>query len=107
MVKKARDSGLNPWDAAYLQLPNINIKLEWETIGRPAPMLSYFDLVKIKWDHFGQDARITYNAGHGAAIDVALKGGNDNLVLAYAMNALADHYFEDSFSAGHLRNPRR
>ena len=107
MVNKAMESGLDPWDAAYPQLPDINIKLEWETSGRPAPMLSYLNLAKINWDHFGQDARTTYNAGHRAAIDVALKGGSDNLVLAYAMNAFADHFLEDSFSAGHLRTPRR
>ena len=107
MVNKARESGLDPWDAAYPQLPDININLEWETSGRPAPMLSYLDLARISWDHFGQDARTTYNAGHRAAIDVALEGGNDNLVLVYAMNAFADHFLEDSFSAGHLRTPRR
>ena len=70
-------------------------------------MLSYFDLAKINWDHFGQDARTTYNAGHRAAIDVALKAVNDNVVLAYAMNAFADHFLEDSFSVVHLRTPRR
>ncbi|CUA68293.1 hypothetical protein RSOLAG22IIIB_07821 [Rhizoctonia solani] len=61
-------------------------------------------LALINWDHFGEDARTAYNAGHGEALKVAASG---NLERAYALNAFADHFLEDSFSAGHLRTPRR
>lgn len=65
---------------------------------------SYLGLARINWDHFGPDARTAYNAGHSKALEVAIAG---DLEKAYAMNAFADHFLEDSFSAGHLRTPRR
>ncbi len=105
-VNEAIKEQNDPWDV-HPALPNVNLKLEWATTGRSPPALSYLNLAKINWDHFGPDARIAYNAGHRAALDIALKGGNDNLELAYAMNAFADHFLQDSFSAGHLRTPRR
>lgn len=49
---------------------------------------------------------MTYETGHGFAIQYAA-GTNSNLSLAYAINAFADHYLQDSFSAGHVRTPRR
>ncbi len=37
----------------------------------------------------------------------AAEGGSlQNLEIAYAMNAFADHYFGDCFAAGHMRTPR-
>jgi hypothetical protein len=54
-------------------------------------------------DHFGAEARLTYNAGHTLALDVASQG---DLQKAYAINAFADHYLQDSFAAGHIRVPR-
>jgi hypothetical protein len=66
----------------------------------------YLGLAKINWDHFGVDARTAYNAGHAVALDEAVKDTGD-LERAYIMNAFADHFLEDSFSAGHLRTPRR
>lgn len=67
---------------------------------------TYLGLAKINFDHFGADARTAYNAGHSVAIDEAVKRDGD-LNLAYALNAFADHFLEDSFSAGHLRTTRR
>lgn len=100
-IKHHNDS----WEI-YHSLPDVNAKLEYETLGRPAPALSYLGLVVINWDHFGNDARTAYDIGHRAALDVALQGGN-KLELAYLLNAFADHFLQDSFSAGHLRTPRR
>lgn len=54
-------------------------------------------------DHFGPEARLTYNAGHALALDAAARG---NLEKAYAINAFADHFLQDSFAAGHVRVPR-
>ena len=96
----------DPWDV-YPTLSGVNIRLEEATSGRSTPGLSYLELARVNWDHFGPDARTAYNAGHRAALDIALKGGKDNLELAYAMNAFADHFLQDSFAAGHLRTPRR
>ncbi|KAK0435993.1 hypothetical protein EV421DRAFT_1833562 [Armillaria borealis] len=73
----------------YAQLPAVNAKLELVTFGR---------------NHFGADARTVYNAGHSTAIQKAISWDLDG---AYAMNVFADHFLEDSFSAGHLRTPRR
>lgn len=105
VVNEAIKDHRDPWEI-YHTLPDVNAKLEYETLGRPAPALSYLGLVFINWDHFGSDARTAYNAGHRAALDVALQGGK-KLELAYILNAFADHFLQDSFSAGHLRTPRR
>ncbi|KAH7905261.1 fungal fucose-specific lectin-domain-containing protein [Hygrophoropsis aurantiaca] len=88
---------------AYSKLPDVSIKLEYITFGRK-DIPGYLGLARINWDHFGIDARTAYNAGHATAI---LKAVNGDLEGAYAMNAFADHFLEDSFSAGHLRTPRR
>ncbi|KAL9609960.1 MAG: hypothetical protein Q9167_005312 [Letrouitia subvulpina] len=104
-VNEAIKDHQDPWDI-YHTLPDVNAKLEYETLGRPAPALSYLGLAAINWDHFGNDARTAYNVGHRAALDVALQGGK-TLELAYTLNAFADHFLQDSFSAGHLRTPRR
>lgn len=71
---------------------------------RPSGFPSYLGLARKNWDHFGPDARITYNAGHATALQVAANG---DLEKAYTLNAFADHFLEDSFSSGHLRTPRR
>lgn len=59
-------------------------------------------------DHFGRDAHEAWLAGHTVACQMAASGKTPaNLMNAYAMNAFADHFLEDSFSAGHMRVPRR
>lgn len=87
----------------YSQLPDVSAKLDSITWGR-RDTPRYRDLVQINWDHFGEDAMAAYNAGHKAALRKALTG---DLEGAYAVNAFADHFLEDWFSAGHLRTPRR
>lgn len=68
----------------------------------------YLGLSLINLDHFGADARIAYNAGHTAALRMACSARTPKaLENAYAMNAFADHFLQDSFSAGHMRVPRR
>lgn len=96
----------DPWDV-YPSLSDVTLSLDAATSGRSTPGLSYLELARVNWDHFGPDARTAYNAGHRAALDIAIQGGKDNLELAYAMNAFADHFLQDSFAAGHLRTPRR
>ncbi|KAI0340287.1 hypothetical protein BDW22DRAFT_1379022 [Trametopsis cervina] len=88
---------------AYSKLPDVGPKLEQITVGRSG-IPGYLGLAMINWDHFGQDARTVYNTGHALAISRAVSG---DLEGAYAINAFADHFLEDSFSAGHLRTPRR
>ncbi|KAK0216586.1 fungal fucose-specific lectin-domain-containing protein [Armillaria nabsnona] len=85
----------------YAQVPDVSAKLELITFGRSG-IPAYLGLAQINWDHFGADARTAYNAGHATAIQKAISGDLDG---AYAMNAFADHFLEDSFSAGHLRTP--
>ncbi|OAR02772.1 hypothetical protein LLEC1_02917 [Akanthomyces lecanii] len=87
-----------------------NVTLQMMTSSRKkANFLSYAKLALINWDHFGDDARTSYTTGHKAAIELAARGGRakDALFKAYAMNAFADHFLQDLFSAGHLRTPRR
>jgi hypothetical protein len=96
-VNEAIKNGLDPSEV-YAKLPDVTGRLLWIT------RLRYALLAKYNWDHFGRDARVAYNAGHGLALDEAIRG---NLDLAYKYNAFADHFLEDSFSSGHLRTPRR
>jgi hypothetical protein len=86
-----------------------NAYLQWLTSGRKYPkFISYGSLALINWDHFGDDARAVYKTGHLAAIQHAASStSKDALFEAYSMNAFADHFLQDLFSAGHLRTPRR
>ncbi|QXH50607.1 phospholipase [Pseudomonas fakonensis] len=75
------------------------------------PLGRYLKLAASNWDHFGPWALLAYQAGHSAALRQALtahaSGAEQDLQLAYAMNAFADHFLTDLFSAGHLRVPRK
>ncbi|KAK5952287.1 hypothetical protein OHC33_006760 [Knufia fluminis] len=64
---------------------------------------SFLQLIDTNVDHFGNEARLVYNAGHALALDWAAKG---DLKKAFAVNGFADHFLEDSFAAGHMRVPR-
>lgn len=88
---------------AYSTLPDVTSRLEEITSDR-SDIPSYVGLAQINWDHFGVDARMAYNTGHAIAIQKAIDG---DLEGAYALNAFADHFLQDSFSSGHLRTPRR
>jgi hypothetical protein len=99
-------NGTDP-SVAYSQLPDTTTDMEEITVTRPLSQPGYLGLAGINWDHFGADARTAYNAGHAAAIQVALSGTPQALLRAYTLNAFADHFLEDSFAAGHLRTPRR
>lgn len=67
------------------------------------------------WDHFGQSARLAYQAGHTEAINTALLAHQTTseevqrklLAIAYAKEAYADHFLTDSFAAGHMRTPAK
>jgi hypothetical protein len=99
-VNAAYAAGKDPSEVYGRELPDVTNQLARATD------LRYLYLASINWDHFGPDARTAYNAGHGLALDEAVRT-DGNLELAYSLNAFADHFLEDSFSAGHLRNPRR
>ena len=85
-------------------LPDITSSLELATVTR-TQIPGYLGLAQINWDHFGPDARTAYNAGHAVALVAAAVIGDLN--YAYTLNAFADHFLEDSFSAGHMRTPLR
>ena len=77
------------------------------------PLGRYLKLARTNWDHFGDDAIKVYKICHSEAIAQAIRARTADdereleLELAYAMNAFADHFLSDLFSAGHLRTPRR
>lgn len=70
----------------------------------------YVKLLTTDYDHFGEDAWITYETGHAIAIEKAIEAHKTSdmqkLQLAYAMNAFACHFLSDRFAAGHIRTPR-
>lgn len=82
---------------------------EWVPPGR------YLELAAENFDHFGLMARTAYQVGHRVAMQHAVlasqqpseKDRRTMLDIAYAMNAFADHFLSDLFSAGHLRVPRK
>lgn len=76
----------------------------------------YLRLSAENWDHFSATAVAAYMAGHQLAMEQAVLARGfmrdqdaleRELGLAYAMNAYADHFLTDLFSAGHLRTPRK
>lgn len=75
---------------------------------KSSPRGRYLLIAATNWDHFGQDAVTCYKAAHALAIDMAHAATTQaGLEQAYAVNAFADHYLSDLFSAGHIRTPRR
>lgn len=74
----------------------------------------YMWIASYNWDHFGLHAHQVYKAGLAVAMDTAAQAGRKEgadrqatLLRAYQHLAFACHYLTDSFSAGHLRTPRR
>ncbi|KAH7467569.1 hypothetical protein FOMA001_g15787 [Fusarium oxysporum f. sp. matthiolae] len=86
----------NPLDITHLE--EVSKDPRW-AIGS-----SFMQLLEANVDHFGVEARSTYNAGHAVALEVAAGG---DLKTALAVNAFADHFLQDSFAAGHIRVPRK
>ena len=75
----------------------------------------YLNLAATNFDHFGDGAVAAYKAGHALALIRAEDAGKGalsqpgvpwKLESAYFLNAFADHYLSDLFSAGHLRPDR-
>jgi len=67
-------------------------------------------LANTDYDHFNQQAWLSYLAGHSAALDYAIMASasqdETKLATAYAMNGFASHFLSDLFAAGHMRTPR-
>lgn len=75
----------------------------------------YLNLAATNFDHFGDGAVAAYKAAHAVALGRAEDAGKGalsqpgvpwKLETAYFLNAFADHYLSDLFSAGHLRTDR-
>jgi hypothetical protein len=114
-LNKAIRTGGRPSDA-YKQF-GIGRELAFNQVTRGR----YLNLAAMNFDHFGDGAILAYKAGHAAALKVAELAGKGlpdpgidpswkppplKLEAAYVMNAFADHYLSDLFSAGHLRTDR-
>ncbi|WP_213942069.1 phospholipase [Pseudomonas sp. dw_612] len=115
-VKQAIKDGKQPHEA-YDALGD-TLSEEWNKITGGGSFVSalfplgrYLKLAANNADHFGEWAQQAYIAGHIAALQhaAAAHASRDEkqLEVAYAMNAFADHYLTDLFSAGHLRVPRK
>ncbi|RAL07128.1 uncharacterized protein BO97DRAFT_464592 [Aspergillus homomorphus CBS 101889] len=103
---KDGESPANAYKAVYVDDQMWNFKFQGVTGARKDLGLpTYVNLAAVDWDHFGADARLVYRVGHDAAVAHAYQTGD--LMTAYAKNAFADHFLQDSFSAGHVRTPRR
>jgi hypothetical protein len=74
----------------------------------------YYYLASVNLSHFrepGGTAWTTYTRWHWPAILAAFEAGSrrdpQQWLLALTLEAFADHYLTDSFSAGHVRTPRQ
>lgn len=71
----------------------------------------YLDLSLWNFDHFGNEAKLSYQAGHRQACETAIRAkSSGDLSLyqsAFAQELFACHYLTDLFSAGHMRTPRK
>ncbi|PIQ43663.1 MAG: hypothetical protein COV52_00975 [Gammaproteobacteria bacterium CG11_big_fil_rev_8_21_14_0_20_46_22] len=75
----------------------------------------YVELAKNNLDHFGEEARHAYLAGHALAIQTAIaasKAQNTDEIarlfsLAEQYEMAAQHFLQDLGSSGHMRTPRR
>lgn len=122
-VEAARAKGVKEWDFYHEHNVAISKKMNVLTCGGSfisdfIPYGAYIKLAQVNFDHFAPDSLKAYQAGHRYALETALKGYKKNkegqhqealrlLELAYQQNAFANHYLTDSFSAGHMRVPRR
>ena len=109
LFNQAAQSGKAPSEVYYHDVPstrdNILATIQGIFLRKQK---GYLGLALINFDHFGHDARKAYNAGHTAALRQAASSKDPrSLEIAYAMNAFADHFLEDSFASGHLRVPRQ
>jgi hypothetical protein len=119
-VNQALNQG-QPASTVYDQLGN-DLNKAWNKATGGGSFVSdlippgrYLNLATTNWDHFGEWAVLAYKAGHSAALAKAIAAHRTAdpvqakalLVTAYAMNAFADHFLSDLFSAGHIREPRR
>lgn len=104
-VEQARREGKSVSDV-YADLEDESFDYDNITKILGVPELNYIELAKINFDHFGLNARTAYNAGHSMALAEASQGSPESLEKAYAINAFADHFLEDSFASGHMRVPR-
>lgn len=122
-LEESRRNGVNDWDFYDKEDVTITKKLNKLTCGGSIisafiPFGNYIKLAQVNFDHFAPDSLIAYKTGHKYALETAREGfikkeagniqeANRLLELAYAQNAFANHYLTDSFSAGHMRTPRR
>jgi len=105
LVEAARRDGASVSDV-YANLEDQSFVFDKITKILGSPGLDYIELAKMNYDHFGANARLAYNAGHALALAEASGGTIECLEQAYAINAFADHFLEDSFASGHMRVPR-
>jgi hypothetical protein len=120
-VEQALKDGKEP-STAYARLGD-TLSYRWNVVTGGGsnisdlwPMGRYLALAAENWDHFTHFAVAAYRAGHAVAMREAGAAGQANvsppekrarLEHAYAMNAFADHFLTDLFSAGHMRAPRK
>ncbi|GAA5017780.1 hypothetical protein [Actinopolymorpha pittospori] len=121
-VERALEAGREP-SLAYAALGD-SLSARWNRLTGGGSAISdffppgrYLSLAAENWDHFTNYAIVAYRAGHAVAMrearDARASAGVDpaarraRLAQAYAMNAFADHFLTDLFSAGHLRAPRK
>lgn len=120
-VERALEDGREP-SLVYAALGD-SLSYRWNVvtgggsnISKAWPMGRYLSLAAENWDHFTYYAVTAYRAGHEVAMREAAAAGRANaspqekrarLEYSYAMNAFADHFLTDLFSAGHMRAPRK
>lgn len=122
-LENSRTNGIPDWEYYDKHDVELTKKMNTLTCGGSKisdfiPYGNYIKLAQTNFDHFAPDSLVAYKVGHQFALQTAQQGfekrkagqikeANQLLSLAYAQNAFANHYLTDSFSAGHMRIPRR
>lgn len=82
----------------------------WGKIGAFASA-DYIPLLLKNFDHFGEDAKTAYLAGHRIARKLVSKAkqqnSNELFMQAILAELFACHFLTDLFAGGHIRTPRR
>ncbi len=119
-VEKSLALRQQPSETAYKTLGD-SLSARWNRLTGGGSIFSdflppgrYLQLSSTNWDHFNTFAYEAYRVGHDNAMFQARLASQEHedvqdayLMMAYAMNAFADHFLTDLFSAGHLRAPRK
>ncbi|MBS0351240.1 MAG: hypothetical protein JSR33_08665 [Proteobacteria bacterium] len=113
-INGVRQSGIIP-NSIYKKWIRWTNELAFFTLTKQYPhslyiysISRYLELSLYNFDHFGEDAKEAYKAGHRIACETARTAKDvADIERAVVQELFAGHFLTDLFSTGHVRTPRR